>query len=239
MAMNDREALAAAIAAALRAGAPVPPLPDDLGLDDGYEIQSLMVPLRDGAPLGGLKAGVTQAGAQRHFGIDHALLGRLYGGGRIEPGVPITLPPGAAIECELGIVVDAQGRPRSFGPAIEFVRAAFTAGDALTAAKLVASNLAADRFLQGPQLPWPDAWQDPGVRLYRDDELVLEAALDDALGGPIAALDWMLDAARARGMALADGMLLMTGCCGPALPAESGRYRADHGPLGSLEFVVA
>jgi len=68
--------------------------------------------------------------------------------------------------------------------------------------------------------------------------LILEAALDDGLDGPLQALPWMRQEAERRQMVLADGMLLMTGCCGSAIPARAGRYRADYGPLGTLELTI-
>ena len=37
---------------------------------------------------------------------------------------------------------------------------------------------------------------------------------------------------------IADGMLLITGACGGIHPAEPGRYIADYGDLGRIEFVV-
>ena len=48
----------------------------------------------------------------------------------------------------------------------------------------------------------------------------------------------MLNEASARGLALADDMLLITGACGGIHPAEPGSYVADYGSLGKIEFTV-
>ncbi|HSG89895.1 MAG TPA: hypothetical protein VLA56_11835 [Pseudomonadales bacterium] len=239
MQTGEQDRLAAAIDAALDARTPLPALPDDLTLADGYDLQARLLARREPAGPAGLKAGVTQPGARRHFGLDHALLGRLYGAGRLAPGAVIEAGAGVALECELAIVVDAAGRPQAFGPAIEIVRSAFAADERLTAAKLLAANLAAWQFLSGDLLPWRESFTDTGVTLYHEGACVLEAALADGLGGPVEALPWMLAEAHRRQMPLTAGMVLMTGCCGAAVPAQAGHYRADYGPLGSIEFDVA
>lgn len=60
----------------------------------------------------------------------------------------------------------------------------------------------------------------------------------ESLGGPHAALDWMLSEAEQRNIPIVDGMLFMTGTCGQVIPALPGNYRADYGSLGTITFSV-
>ena len=48
----------------------------------------------------------------------------------------------------------------------------------------------------------------------------------------------MLNEASARGLAVEDGMLLITGACGGIHPATPGHYVADYGSFGTIEFTV-
>jgi len=151
MQATEHELWAQRIAAALAAAEPLPALPDDLSLADGYAIQSALIPRIDPQGPAGLKAGVTQARAQRGLGIDHALLGRLYRRGELANGARIRAATGLAIECELGIRIDSGGGPSAFGPALEIVRPAFASSVSITAPGLLASNLAAEAFMSGPE----------------------------------------------------------------------------------------
>ena len=59
-----------------------------------------------------------------------------------------------------------------------------------------------------------------------------------ALGGPGPAVEWILRAARWRGLPIAEGLLLITGAIGGTHPAKPGSYCTDYGVLGSIEFRV-
>ncbi|MDE0192248.1 MAG: 4-oxalocrotonate decarboxylase, partial [Gammaproteobacteria bacterium] len=103
---------------------------------------------------------------------------------------------------------------------------------------LVACNIASDRYIVGEQQPLRDSYGDIQITLTRDGEEVCSAPASDALGGPQAALAWMLNEARDRGLEVEDGMLLITGACGGIHPAQPGSYVADYGDFGRIEFTV-
>ena len=226
------------IAAAIRTGATLPKMPADLDLDAAYDLQKQVVAAVAGGAVAGLKAGMTAAAGQQAFGLTHPLIGSLYTSGRCEPGITFASGPGVSLECEIGIVVDADGAPKTAGPVIEVPRMAFADAEDRTGANLTACNIAADRYIVGQQQPLRDSYGDIAITLTRDGEEVTSAPASDALGGPQAALAWMLNEARARGLAIEDGMLLITGACGGIHPAEPGHYVADYGDLGSIEFTV-
>ena len=230
--------LADTMAAAIRAGEPLPKMPGGLGLDEAYAIQKEVVGALAGGAVAGLKAGMTAAAGQQQFGLTHPLIGSLYESGRLASGATFASAPGVSLECEIGIVIDAHGAPKTAGPVIEVPRMAFADAEDRTGANLTACNIAADRYIVGAQQPLRDSYGDVQITLTRDGETVCSAPASDALGGPQAALAWMLDEARKRGLSVADDMLLITGACGGIHPAASGHYVADYGDLGRVEFTV-
>jgi 2-keto-4-pentenoate hydratase len=233
------EQLSQAIANAVTNTEPLPAMTETLTLEEAYRVQLELI--RQIAPDGiaGLKAGVTTAAAQKHFGLQHGLLGELYLSGRLDPSDSIVVNPQAVIECEIGIVIDGGGDPVSVGPAIEFAYADFSRPLDASAVNLVAGNLGAYRFIQGSQQPWRSSFSGIRVQLSRDGEVVNEASMLEALGGPEHALPWMLQEATKRGLPIADGMLLMTGTCGRPTAALPGSYVADYGEFGQVSFTVA
>ncbi|MDE0693362.1 MAG: hypothetical protein F4Y86_12740 [Gammaproteobacteria bacterium] len=230
--------LAQAMSAAIRAGEPLPKMPEGLSLDDAYALQKDVVAQVADGDVSGLKAGMTAPAGQQAFGLTHPLIGSLYGAGRLEPGATFEGLPGVSLECEIGIVVDANGAPKTAGPVIEVPRMAFADEADRNGANLTACNIAADRYIVGEQQPLRDSYGDIQVTLTRDGEQVTTAPATDALGGPHAALAWMLNEANVRGLAIEDGMLLITGACGGIHPATPGHYVADYGSFGTIEFTV-
>lgn len=226
------------MAAAIRAGKPLPKMPVGLDLGQAYEIQKEVVAAVSGGAVAGLKAGMTAAAGQRQFGLDRPLVGSLYASGRLAPGVSFASAPGVLLECEIGVVIDGHGAPQSAGPVIEVPRMAFADDEDRTGVNLAACSIAADRFIAGEQQPLRDTYDDIHIRLTRNGQEVSAAPATDALGGPYGALAWMLREAKARGIGIADGMLLITGACGGLHPALPGEYLADYGALGSIAFSV-
>ncbi len=226
------------MANAIRSGGALPKMPADLGLEEAYEIQKKVVAAASGGAIAGLKAGMTAAAGQQAFGLTHPLIGSLYASGRLAPGVSFPSGPGVSLECEIGLVVDGDGTPRSAGPVIEVPRMAFADEADRNGANLTACNIASDRYIVGQQQPLRDSYGDIRITLTRDGEEVCSAPASDAMGGPQAALAWMLNEARERGLEVVDGMLLITGACGGIHPAVPGDYVADYGDFGRIEFTV-
>lgn len=226
------------LAAAIRDGGTLPKMPGDLGFDEAYEIQLAVVAAVAGGRIAGRKAGMTALAARQQLGIEHPLLGSLYDYGRMAPGVSFPGNPGVMLECEIGVVVDAQGAANTAGPVIEVPHMAFADAEDLNGVNLVACSIAADRFIAGAQLPLLDSYAEVEVTFTRNGETLSSAPATEALGGPREALQWMLEESRLRGFPVADGMLFITGACGGLHPAKPGHYRAYYGVLGSIEFTV-
>lgn len=232
------EQLASALANAIRSRVAFPAMPSDLSLEEGYDLQKLVVEaVADGA-IAGWKAGMTAPAGQAAFGLKHPLIGSLYGWGRLENGATVDMVPGIKLECEIGITIDADGNAKSAGPVIEVPRMMWNSPDDAKGSNLTATNIAAYHYIVGEQQSIRDDYEQLSVKLTRDGETVCEASLADALGGPTQALQWMLNEASVRDMTAADGMLLITGACGGIHDGEPGDYVADYGPLGTIEFTI-
>ena len=226
------------MAAAVRNGSTLPRMPAGLSLEEAYEIQKALVAAVAADAVAGRKAGMTAAAAQQQFGIDHPLLGTLFAAGRMTPGTSFQSLPGVMLECEIGVVISGEGTPLTAAPVIEVPRMAFADSEDLNGPTLVACSISADRFIEGTQRPLLDSYEDIQVTLTRNGETLSSAPATEALGGPVAALEWMLNESRVRGFSVVENMLFITGACGGIHPALSGNYRADYGAMGSVEFIV-
>ncbi|MCI5045281.1 MAG: hypothetical protein MRY72_11345 [Aquisalinus sp.] len=216
----------------------LPAFPGELTLDEAYQLQHRVTAERCGEDIGGIKAGVTSPPIQQYLGLDHALIASLYLDS-LYPTVS-TLPhlEGRMVECEVAVIVDAGGKPKMIAPAVEIVLVKFSIPTDMTAANLVACNLGADLYLIGEPVSWDSSFNDVSVSLSRDGEVVNQASMKDALGGPETAAQWMWQEAKSRGFRGGEDTTLLAGACGTVLPMEKGHYVADYGDLGSLEFTV-
>jgi 2-keto-4-pentenoate hydratase len=235
--MNDQD-LVAQVAGALVARLPLPALQTKLSLEQAYELQHAVTRLRCPDDWGGIKAGVTAPGAQQFFGVDQALIASLYGDGRQSDGCQLPFIKGRMLECELAVIVDADGNPQAIAPAIEIVLVQFSRPEDMTASNLVLSNLGADGYILGDFRDWSPPYDDFAIRLSCSGEVINQAQISDSLGGPESAVPWIVREATARGFSLGEGTLLLTGACGKVVPAEAGDYSADFGTLGSISFEI-
>lgn len=236
--IQERRALASSMAAAFSRAEPMPKMPQNISMDDAYVIQrELVAHLAPGA-ISGIKAGVTAPAAQKIFGVTHPLLGSLYAAGELASGAVFPNIDGLKLECEIGIIVDAQGVAKSAGPIVEIARMSFAHAEDVNGMNLVACNVAADRYVVGERFDIRENYDDISVRLTRNGEFISEAPVNDAMGGPHPALDWMLSEAKLRGMAVEQDMLFITGACGGIHEAQVGDYVADYGEFGRIEFTI-
>ena len=232
----------AKLASAVRSRAALPAFPAGISLEQAYGLLPEVVSQVCDSGSRGLKAGLTNPDLQQLFGLDEALIGMLYDWGELQPGACLPFREHARIECELGVLLGADGAPIALAPAIEFVYLDFATPEDFTPANLVLSSLGADSYLFGEQIPWDEidleAIGNTVIRLERDGELLQEAAADESLNGPANAVAWCLEQSQKRSLEVGEGGLILTGTCGNALPAPPGKYTADYGVLGSLSFTI-
>jgi 2-keto-4-pentenoate hydratase len=235
---SRRSELAEKLSTAIRAHDPLPKFNRQLTLDDAYALQHSVTKCRAGNRVGGIKAGVTAAPMQDLLGLNHALIASLYADGEVEAGDTIKYLNGRKVECEFAAIVDDIGLPKAIAPAIEVVYVNFQRSSDLCAESLVASNLGADLYMLGDFAPWDDDFAELTVTLTCDGTVVNEAPMTDAFGGPRAGVRWMWREARKREFRLGHRTLMLLGACGKPVDAAPGKYRADFGVLGAVEFIV-
>ena len=226
------------IAAATERGQPFPDVPDDLDAAAAYTIQAEVVERIYAKQIAGYKAGLTSVAAQQRFGVDQPVLGVLPLSGQLPPDSTIVLVPGLKIEVEIGFVVGIDGEPGEMLASIELPRLAYADMQQVSFADIVATNVAAYRFIAGHS-----AKLDPNVRAYPvsldyDGVRLFTASAADALGDPFAAYRWMVARIRALGYRLDPGMVLITGSLGRVVDAKPGEYVARYGALGELKFKI-
>ncbi|MYC25039.1 MAG: hypothetical protein F4X56_03865 [Gammaproteobacteria bacterium] len=226
------------IADALRTRSTLPEFPESLTIAEAYEIQHRVVAKFEGDSMIGLKAGLTSAGSQESIGVPHPILGRLFASGRLFSGTTLPTIPGRFLECEIGICLDESGNPSSVCPVIELPRIAFRISTDTTGPNLIASNVAADRYILGACVESPKSFVGRSVKLKRDGKKLYQANLTEPLGGPWESLAWMLNESRSLGYSIPNEALMLTGACGGIHPASPGSYVADYGNLGCVAFEI-
>lgn len=226
------------LAIAIRSSEALPTFESGLSLDDAYQLQHRVTAIRSPGQTGGVKAGVTAAAAQKFFGLDHALIASLYSDSLVSSGSTLSHVEGRQIESELALKLNSDGEPVAIAPALEIVAVRFADSKQLTASNLVACNLGADLYVVGEFLPWDEAFNNTSMVLRKNNDVVNEASMSDALGGPLTGAKWIHQEALSRGFSLDNETIFMMGACGAVVPAESGRYVGEYGSLGTVEVVI-
>jgi len=236
--MNSNSEFASELAAAIETQTEWPAFETQLDLDEAYSLQHEVTRLHAGSNVGGIKAGVTDPNIQKLLGLDHALLGSLYGSSQHQAGSTIPYLESRMIETEIALRIDEDGRPIAIAPAIEFVRLKFTRPSDMSAPNLVVSNLGAESFIVGEFQAWDAALEDIPMVLRLGDEIVNESHVSSALGGPVPAAQWMRCEAVSRGYAPSNETVFLAGLCGIAVAANKAEFTAEYGPLGAISFKI-
>lgn len=232
------EGLADALAAAALLERPFPDVAPAMSERDAYRLQAQWVGDAFGRHPAGYKAGLTSIAAQARFGIDTAVVGVLHDVERVAPGGRIAVTDGLMIEVEIGFVTGHDGAPAAMMGVVELPRLSYAAPDRLDRNDVIASNVAAFRFVTGNSVLFHPGVRDETVVLERDGEVVNRGTARDALGDPVAAFEWMTHKLRTEGYAVEPGMVMLTGALGRVIDALPGSYVARFEGLGEIEFEI-
>ncbi len=251
----DVDAVAAALYAARRDRAPVPPLTDQhpgMTAEDGYRVQHRFVArlVDDGASIAGYKLGLTSAPMQAMLGVDSPDYGPVLSSFVLGTGDPVTTADFIApkVEAEIAVLL---GAPLA-GPRCTPLDVARAVAGYVAAVEIVDSRIA-DWKIKLPDtvadlascgavamssrvVPAGD-W-DPrllGMAFTRNGHLVATGAGAAALGGPLSAVAWLVETLHPLGVALEPGHFVMTGALHAAVPLAAGEvFRADFDRLGPV-----
>ncbi len=228
----------------------------DATLADGYAVQNAYAErMRREHGIGGYKAAVVGAAGQENLGIDGPVTGVVPASGVYfaENNVAIDLAdyPKRALETEIGYTfhtaitepLDSIGELRrhveGIAPIIEVPGGKTEDKHPATAADLAAFNGNAKALIVGPRHA-PDKLDADAVEITmtRDGEVFNTARGDQAAGGQWSTLLKTVNSLTARGFTIETGHVITNGALGDIKPAEPGRYRADYGKLGVIEFDI-
>lgn len=226
-----------------------------LTVDGAYGVQKAYIAMKlaGGDAIAGFKAGLTDEGMQKRFGMTAPVMGVLLRSG-ILTGAPILDKSrfGALmLETEIAFVIgqpisesipdvaSLKGKIRSVMPAIEVPDLDFADIKALKPADLIASNVSMRQFIVGREVV-PDAFNLNAVKvtLYHNDVAVNTGVGEDALGDQWHTALWMINDVVEQGYKIEPGHILMTGALGSMLPGKQGNYIADYGDMGRIDFTI-
>jgi len=254
-----RDRAADALLQARTRNAPIPGIAEDCrprDVEEGYAVQDA-VTARLGFKVIGRKIGCTAVEQQRFLGVDGPFLGRMFAETSHKSGATLK---GASfhmrgIEGEFAfrLARDLPSRPIPYGrdevaevatlhPAIEIVCTRFVDWLAPTvgAPSIVADNGAHGAFIEGEGVR---DWRRFDLASHRialivDGKQVGAGTGSLALGHPLDALTFAVNASAQRGHALKSGDIVTTGTCVGFHPiGPSAHVVVDLGPLGRAELT--
>ena len=108
-----------------------------------------------------------------------------------------------------------------------------------SAIDMAATNVGSDRFIVGPR-SHPDAvdLDAMAIRLSRDGETLHETTGGSANHGQWGNLLSIFNQIVDQGYTIPAGSLIISGALGKVHPGEAGRYTAEFGALGNIEFSL-
>ena len=238
------------------AGETVEALPEDCrpqSEEQGREAQ-LCYPELSGDSIGGWKIAATSAGGQKHIGVSGPLEGPYLSSHIFEPDAVLSMAGNhmAVAEAEFAFRFghDLPGRSEpytreeilavvaSLHPSLELPDSRIGNFAQAGAATLLADCACSRDWVIGSATATD--WRsmnlaESPVKLIIDDEIVTEGTGADALGDPLAALEWVVNKLSSRGITIEAGQSITTGVCGVPKPIRAGnRVTADLGVFGTV-----
>jgi 2-oxo-3-hexenedioate decarboxylase len=236
------EAHAASLLAARISGASVAPLTTiDSAIDvpAAYAVQwaGLCQRLRDGERIVGAKLGLTSRAKQQEVGFQQPIYSWLTDAMQISDGLlPVDHLRAPRVEPELALILgnDLDHLVATSGnlladvvavaPAIEVLNSRYPV-NAPSLPDVIADGASAAAFIVGPPVPWSvgeAALKDVECTLSINGQEIASARAAEALGGPLQALQALIDAVASHGRKLAPGSIILTGGLTRAYPIIAG-----------------
>lgn len=222
----------------------------DLTIEQAYEIQTTLVKLMEskGAICMGYKAGLWAPAAQKRFGLNGPVQGTIFKSMLRWPGtIFLQNHTRLFIEPEIGFrfqkditepIHDINVLKRAVAityPAIELPDIAYPDMKLLRGADLIASNVAARKVLIGDAVKTEDL-NAVTVKLLHNGQEIASGMGKNAGGDQWKALKWVVNDVLAKGGEIKHGDIVITGILTKLTPAKPGKYVADYGSFGKIEF---
>jgi len=223
-----------------------------LTVDQAYEIQAELVKLREnkGEVVMGYKAGLTAAPAQKQFGLKEAVWGTLFKSMLRWPGTIYKKNfSHMFIETEIGFrfgkditepIQDIESLKRAVAivfPAIELPDVSYINMKLIKGTDLISTNVAARKVLIGKAVAVKAKDLNAvTINLFHNGKEIDSGVGKNALGDQWEALKWTVNDVLARGGKVNSGYIVITGSLTKLMPVKPGKYLADFGGFGTIEF---
>ena len=225
-------------------------------MDAAYAVQRRLVRrVMQSDEIGGFKGAAVSAEAQRTLGIDRPLTAVLLRSGTLKaedrPVVELPEALDMVVETEIGYitsvdmsykikgVAQAKGAVEAIVPVIELPVTYGRRMGKMATTDLVAVNVGSSYFIKGspahPDSLDPDAIK---ISLKRDGQVLHEAVGAAAQGGQWENLLTLINQIIDQGYTIRKGSLIISGALGKIQPGQPGKYHADYGDLGSVQFEL-
>ncbi|HSG70717.1 MAG TPA: hypothetical protein VLA12_09905, partial [Planctomycetaceae bacterium] len=205
--------------------------------------------------LGGFKGAGASAAAQTALGINGPLTGVLLKSGQLnakdQPVIDLASAPGTVVETEIGFIVDvdisyevlndqqARDSVKWVVPVIELPINYSSRMGGSSAADMVASNIGSARFIVGERSqPGGVDANAVSIVLKRDGDLLHETTGASANGGQWHNLRSIMNEITGQGYTIRAGTMIICGALGKVHPGLPGKYVAEFGELGLIEFEL-
>lgn len=224
----------------------------NLTVDQAYDIQNDFIEVRKnkGEMVIGYKAGLTAAPAQKRFGLSEAVRGTLFKSMLRWPGTLFKKNYGRLfIETEIGFkfskditepIKDIESLKKAVSivfPAIELPDLFYSDMKQLNGPDIIATNVAARQVLIGKAMPVrAQDLNAVSVKLLHNGQQVASGVGKNALGDQWKALQWAVNNVLAKGGEINNGYIVITGSLTKMMPVKPGKYLADFGDFGTMEF---
>jgi 2-oxo-3-hexenedioate decarboxylase len=234
---------------------PVRKITDDypgMDWDDAYAIQDSIRASKAarGAPVDGLKMGLTSLAKMEQMGVTDPIYGFLNGDNEFKSGADISTEKliHPKVEAEIGFVLNRplKGPGCAVGDvlaATAYVMAAVEVIDSryehfrFDLKSVIADNTSAARYVVGDSHPDAAGLDLKNLRMVmrKNGEIVASAIGAAVLGDPAASVAMLANMLAARGREIPAGVLIMTGGATEAVPVNAGdRITVDYQELGSV-----
>ncbi|MEC8492518.1 MAG: hypothetical protein VXY76_06445 [Pseudomonadota bacterium] len=229
-----------------------------IGIHDAYALQrKLVAKLESNGGWGGVygyKAALTAVPAQQAMGINEPIIGVVFEHAAYQADSATTVATDRLVllETEVGFTL----RKEITAPVAKddvFDAIACCSGmielaspnlqQRPTGADLIANNAASYGCISGASAAYPtdidiDALPVSLTCIDAEQRALHTAMAGSVMAGQRDALIWLINQILAQGYELRPGHVLMTGSIGSMHPGKAGRYRADFGALGELNFAL-
>ncbi len=226
-----------------------------LNVNDAYDIQKMCIDFAQerGDKMVGWKMGLTSKAKQISVGVDEPIYGRLTQSMELsEPVLHMDQLIHPRVEPEIAFVLNKElggehVTPRDVWMATECIFPAIEVIDSryknfsFTLVDVIADNASSTKFILGDQAfsPYHTAWDEMGVAMYRNGEMLHSGTGAAVLGHPVRSVAMLAKMLSRTEQTIKPGMVVLVGGFTEAIDVNSGDHvEVRYEKLGSLNLDV-